>query len=363
MDKSDEVQIPRKNYKWLKLSPNEINDIKDKFKVLSPQAKEYFDFAPFLSVVLTKYCTLRCEYCGEGGEGTKAQEPFQNIETIKQRLKKALELGIKKIRLTGGEPFLYPKLDELLGYLYELKESYNFFLLVNTNGTLPYLNKYFNILENLEARLVFHLDTIDEATYIQITKGNSRLFNNLLNNISLSKERNLLHRFNSVISKYNVNKFWDLVDYARNIGTNMKIFDITEVPQQYKSKESIYVPLDDLIKKLESKARDKFFHPYAIAFGTPVMIYDIDGVLISVKYTKYGSRYDVTGYCKSCPFFPCDEGLYDILYYPDDKLWACRWRRPKGILNDNFEHDLKELFKVYKRAKWVVGGEIIDDQF
>jgi len=352
------LPFKRVSYRWLNLSEKEINKIKNKFKILSPKAKEYFEITPFISIVLTQKCTLKCAYCGEGGEGTNSKKAFHNIEILGDNIKKSLEMGVKKIRLTGGEPFLYPQLKELLKMLKDLKRSYSFFLLLNTNGTVPTVENFIPLLKELETKVVVHIDTVNEEKYIEITNGNKIFFNTLIKNIKLLKENNLLHRFNTVISKPSVNDFDNLVSFAREMGTNIKTFDITEVPSQYVKKEEIYCPLDVFIKKLEKRAKENFFHPYALAFGTPVIIFDLDSVLVTVKYTKYGSRYS-DKYCKNCPFFPCDEGLYDILYYPDNTLWACRWHRPTSVLKDKFEEDLRTLFTLYQKTKWFIGNKFV----
>lgn len=359
--KVDNISLPikKKSYRWLNLSESEIDKIKSKFRTLSPKAKEYFELTPFLSVVLTQKCTLKCVYCCEGGEGTYSQKSFHNINILKERIRKSLEIGVKKIRLTGGEPFLYLKFEKLLKILKELKKNYNFSLLINTNATSPLLKNFIPLSKELDARLAVHLDTTDREKYIEINKSNEKIFGNVIKNIKLLKENNLLHRFNTVISKYNIDDFDSLVDFAREMKTNIKAFDVTEVPNQYINKKEIYSPLDSFIKNLRKKAKEEFFHPYALAFGTPVQIYNLDSVLVSVKYTKYGSRYS-DEYCKNCPFFPCDEGLYDILYYPDDTLWACRWYRAKNIFKNNFEQDLRTLFRLYQKTKWFIGNKFVE---
>jgi len=56
------LPFKRASYRWLNLSEKEINKIKNKFKILSPKAKEYFEITPFISIVLTQKCTLKCAY-------------------------------------------------------------------------------------------------------------------------------------------------------------------------------------------------------------------------------------------------------------------------------------------------------------
>jgi len=308
--------------------------------------------------VLTQKCTLKCAYCCEGGEGPYSTDAFHNIALLKKRIKEVLEIGVKKIRLTGGEPFLYPNIEELLNSLLILKKKYNTLLLINTNATLPVFENYIEILKKLNAKVVVHLDTVREETYIKLNKSNKKVFFNVFENIKLLEENNLLHRFNVVITKYNIGEFDDLINFARKMKTNIKAFDITEVPNQFVNKNKIYSPLDKFIKNLERKSKGKFFHPYAVAYGTPVMIYDLGSLLFTIKYTKDGSRYSPE-ICKNCQFFPCDEGLYDLLYYPDDTLWACRWKRP-NILKNDFKQDLKILFRIYQQARWFIGNKFIE---
>ena len=183
------LPFKRVDYRWLNLSEKEINKIKNKFKILSPKAKEYFEMTPFISIVLTQKCTLKCAYCGEGGEGTNSKKAFHNIEILGDNIKKSLEMGVKKIRLTGGEPFLYPKLKELLKMLKDLKRNYSFFLLLNTNGTVPTVESFIPLLKELETKVAVHIDTVNEEKYIEITNGNKIFFNTLIKKYKTSKRK------------------------------------------------------------------------------------------------------------------------------------------------------------------------------
>lgn len=352
------VSIKRNLYRWLNLTDEEISQIRREFQVLSPKAKRYFKFTPFLSVVLTQNCNLRCPYCGKGGEGTFSTTLSHDLDKLIGRIKEALEVGVKKIRLTGGETFLYKDLPQLLTRMTGFKKDYDFFLLINTNGTISTIKELIPLLKKVNAKVVVHLDTIDRKKHFRINGSNETMFNNLIENIKLLRDHGLLHRFNTVLTKHNIKDFDRLIDFAIKMKTNIKCFDVTEVPKQYVKKQKIYVALDGFIRNLEKRAKSVFFHPYAIAFGTPVKIYDLGQTLITVKYTKHGSRYSAR-YCQNCQFFPCDEGLYDVLYYPDDTLWACRWNRPSRLLKGNFKKDLRTLFEVYQNTVWFVGNKFL----
>ena len=69
-----------------------------------------------LRIVLTTDCNYRCRYCFAEGEIDKEKRVL-NIQDIKKIVKIAKEFGITNIKLTGGEPLLYPYMEELLKYL------------------------------------------------------------------------------------------------------------------------------------------------------------------------------------------------------------------------------------------------------
>ena len=70
----------------------------------------------YLRVALTDRCNLRCWYCvGRGDHRHLPAERQLSHNEFVRVLRIAVErLGIAKIRLTGGEPLLYPRLEELI---------------------------------------------------------------------------------------------------------------------------------------------------------------------------------------------------------------------------------------------------------
>lgn len=324
---------------------------KDNFIIVPSKEKQDKNIEPYLSVALTKNCTMHCRYCGEGGELTKSAKSFHPLSELTEALLESVGLGVSKIRLTGGEPFTYPHMLPLLDFI--KKKMKNIFILINTNGTMlePYHLEYLS--ENIH--VVVHLDTLNEGkfNFATNTKG---FYSRTIKSIEMLSDYNRLFRLNTVLSTINKDEIFDIISFCRKHDCNLKMFDITSVPLQFGKLSSLYVPLLEVEKELEERADKIIYHEYAKCFGTPCRIYDVDGVRVTLKNKKYGSRYDMEGYCKKCEYFPCDEGVYDLLYYPDGTIWGCRWRRcmPNNL---PFTEQLLFLAQAFQRADWYVSGK------
>ena len=83
---------------------------------------------------LTKGCNLRCRHCWispkyQTGDSTY---PSLDLELFYEILHQAKPMGLKTVKLTGGEPLLHPKIREILQFIQ--KRDYR--LVVETNGVL-----------------------------------------------------------------------------------------------------------------------------------------------------------------------------------------------------------------------------------
>jgi cyclic pyranopterin phosphate synthase len=90
-----------------------------------------------------------------------------NFDEIEAVVRVGVALGIRKIRLTGGEPLLRPRLQELVGQLAAIDGIAD--LALTTNAVL--LGKYaVPLYEAGLRRLNVHLDTLDRERFCQITR-------------------------------------------------------------------------------------------------------------------------------------------------------------------------------------------------
>ncbi len=104
------------------------------------------------------------------GEGIKLfpHSEILSIEEIVEVAREAAELGITKIRITGGEPLVRKGIIDLIKQLKSIKEIDD--LAITTNGTL--LEKYAEVLAEVGLdRVNISLDTLNPEKFKEITRG------------------------------------------------------------------------------------------------------------------------------------------------------------------------------------------------
>ena len=74
----------------------------------------------YLRVSLTSNCNLRCQYCMPE-QKIKQTEEMLSQKNLIHLVELISSTGIKKIRLTGGEPLLYPNIEDLIISLKQYK--------------------------------------------------------------------------------------------------------------------------------------------------------------------------------------------------------------------------------------------------
>lgn len=122
----------------------------------------------YLRISVTDRCNLRCLYCmPEEGVSCKDHNEILSYEEIGRLVRIAAEMGIKRIRLTGGEPLVRPGIVDLVRLITHTPGIES--VAVTTNGLLlPLLGP--QLAEAGLSRVNISLDTIDEEQYHHITR-------------------------------------------------------------------------------------------------------------------------------------------------------------------------------------------------
>ena len=122
----------------------------------------------YLRISLTDNCNLRCAYCMPADEYdfTPASQLMQTseVETISRLF---VEQGVKKIRLTGGEPLVRRDAASIIESLGSLPIE----LVITTNGTR--LHEFLSVLRSANIRTInISLDTLQPDKFMLITRRN-----------------------------------------------------------------------------------------------------------------------------------------------------------------------------------------------
>ncbi len=123
----------------------------------------------YMRVSVTDRCNLRCFYCQPQKEFSfLPPEEILTYEELLRLVKLALEMGITRFRITGGEPLLRKNLSQFIKSVVDLDGSEDVSL--TTNGVL--LSHFIDELwEAGLRRLNISLDTLDAEKYAEITGG------------------------------------------------------------------------------------------------------------------------------------------------------------------------------------------------
>lgn len=122
----------------------------------------------YLRISVTDRCNFRCTYCmPEEGIPLKKQKDILSYNEIAEIVKTGVELGLSKIRLTGGEPLIRKDLHVLVKMLSELEGINDIGL--TTNGV--FLPRQAKLLKEAGLnRVNISLDTLNPEKFKQITR-------------------------------------------------------------------------------------------------------------------------------------------------------------------------------------------------
>ncbi len=123
----------------------------------------------YLRISLTDRCNLRCIYCMPAeGVQSLSHNQILTFDEIVRIVRQAADLGIKHLRLTGGEPLVRKGVVDLVAELSAIPGIES--IAMTTNGIL--LPRFARPLKEAGlSRVNISLDTLDSTAYRQITRG------------------------------------------------------------------------------------------------------------------------------------------------------------------------------------------------
>jgi len=179
----------------------------------------------YLRLAVTDRCNLRCFYCmpEEGIEFT-ARENLLSYEEMLRLLNITASMGVNKVRITGGEPFVRKNMVDFMHNVSRIEgiDTLN----LTTNGTMsadivPELKKMGVKSVNLS------LDSLDRDRFFEITRRD--LFDNVMQTLDKLLEQNIQIKINAVVMEgRNIDDLIPLAQLTKNQAISVRF--IEEMP-------------------------------------------------------------------------------------------------------------------------------------
>lgn len=202
-----------------------------------------------LRISVTDRCNIRCFYCmpETGGEFEPASKLLK-FEEIGRFLTVAVPLGIDKVRLTGGEPLLRPRLGELIASVVAMPGVRE--VALTTNAVL--LAEQAKPLHDAGLRrLNVHLDTLDRERFRKITRRDD--FLRVMRGIDAALDAGYdVVKINAVAIKgLNEPDVIGLVRFGRERGIEVRFIEFMPLDSQNIWSLDQVLTADDMIVMLE----------------------------------------------------------------------------------------------------------------
>lgn len=206
-----------------------------------------------LRISVMDRCNFRCPYCmpketfHENYRFLKSSERL-SFEEITRLTRLFVDLGVKKVRLTGGEPLLRSNLADLVGDLTAIEGVQD--VALTTNGVLLAQHAV-ELKANGLHRITVSLDSVDPQIFKQMSGGMGDL-DRVLDGIRAAQEAGLAPiKINSVIERgLNDHKVIELVERFRGTGVIVRFIEYMDVGNRNHWNLDRVVPSRELMERI-----------------------------------------------------------------------------------------------------------------
>lgn len=174
----------------------------------------------YLRISLTERCNLRCYYCmPEEGIALRPRSIFMSKSEVIEIAKTFVSLGVKKIRLTGGEPLVRSDAREIIEELSELPVE----LAITTNGVL--VDKFIDTFKSCGLKSInVSLDSLQKEKLNRITRRD--YFDTIISNIGKLLDNDLHIKLNAVIIRgVNDDELIDFIEFTKHNNVHFRFIE------------------------------------------------------------------------------------------------------------------------------------------
>jgi cyclic pyranopterin phosphate synthase len=271
-----------------------------------------------LRISVTDRCNFRCVYCRSADpENYRDHDEILSWPELDRLARIFLGLGIRKIRITGGEPLVREGVEGFIARLHALGVED---LSMTTNGHLL-AERCDRLIQSGLRRINISLDSLDPGKFERITRTKS--FSNVMRSIDAAQKSRLAPaKVNAVLVRgLNDDEVEAFASFARDGGVIMRFIEFMPLDADRHWTRDLVVPAAEVHARIHSRwplepipnARSETARKYRFADGTPGEI----GLIASVTqpFCGYCSRIRLTadGKLRTCLFSKDDHDLRGLL--------------------------------------------------
>ena len=245
----------------------------------------------YVRVSVTDRCDLRCSYClPKGFHDFEEPADWLRFDEIERVMQAFTELGVRRIRLTGGEPLSRGKLPELAARLAQLPGLED--LSLSTNATR--LKKLARPLKQAGVtRLNVSLDSLQPERFASITGGGKLA--NVLDGLAAAQAAGFAPiKINMVLMKgVNDDEVGAMVRFCIDQGFTLRFIETMPMGNTGRAASEQYVDLQEVKRSL---AREFELIPAVMAGGGPARYVQVAGTGLKIGFITPISQH----FCETC---------------------------------------------------------------
>lgn len=274
-------------------------------------------FHNYLRISITENCNLRCTYCmPEEGILLTPKHNLMTADEIVTIAKTFVDLGVNKIRLTGGEPLVRKDAKEIILRLSELDVE----LAITTNGVL--IHDYIQTLKQAGIKSVnLSMDSLQKEKFQKITRRDE--YERVLQNITLLEENNIIVKLNVVLIKgINDDEILDFIHFTKERNIQIRFIEFMPFDGNKWNKDKL-VSYSDILDTIQtvykaSQIIREIDHPNDTAKNYSIQNFKGSFAIISTVSNPFCDscnriRLTADGKLKNCLFSNSEESLLEQL--------------------------------------------------
>ncbi|MBA3666717.1 MAG: GTP 3',8-cyclase MoaA [Sphingomonas sp.] len=206
----------------------------------------------YLRVSLTDRCNLRCTYCMPARMRFLPREELLSLDELDRLCSAFVRKGVRKLRLTGGEPLVRKDAIDLVERLSRFLQSGELDeLTMTTNGLL--LADHAAALASFGMRRInVSLDSIDPETYARVTRGGR--IEQVIAGIDAAIGAGINVKINAVaLTQDNLDMLVGLAEWAHARGAALTVIEVMPLGEVGEDRSDQFVPMSEIRRRFAER--------------------------------------------------------------------------------------------------------------